>query len=148
LRTLELIENPKADPQPQKGELASPAPKIEPFDAMIDFGFPADRVRNFVRGLSSQPGAYTFFRGKRVKILSCRVHESHDPNLSIEMPPGMILPGKKKLLVRCANSVIEVGTLLPEGKKAMNGVSFLNGVRPQPGECFGGVPEGDKNYQG
>ena len=60
----------------------------------------------------------------------------------------MILPDKKKLLVRCANSIIEVGTLLLEGKKAMDGVSFLNGVRPQPGECFGEVPKGDKNYQG
>jgi len=143
LQTLDLIENPKAEPHPQKEERACPAPKIQPFDAMIDFGLPAERVRHFVRGLSSQPGAYTFFRGKRVKILSCEVHNS--PGQGADAPPGTILPEKRKLLVRCANSVIEVRTLLPEGKKPMDGLSFLNGVKPQPWERFGEIPERGEN---
>jgi methionyl-tRNA formyltransferase len=135
LRTLDLVENGKTGSQPQKEELATPAPKIQPFDAMIDFGLPAERVRNFVRGLSSQPGAYTFFRGKRVKILSCEVHNSS----GADVPPGTILDNKKMLLVRCANLVIEIRTLVPEGKKPMDGLSFLNGVKPQPWERFGEI---------
>ena len=110
---------------------------------MIDFGLPAERVRNFVRGLSSRPGAYTFFRGKRLIILSCEAHNSP----GADVPPGTILDNKKKLLVRCANSVIEVRTLLPEGKKPMDGLSFLNGVKPQPEERFGEIPERGEDYK-
>lgn len=145
LRTLDVIENGKIRPQPQNEELSTPAPKIQPFDAMIDFGFPAEKVRNFVRGLSSQPGAYTFFRGKRVKILSCEVHESDIPAPEVKIPPGTILQDKKNLLVQCANSIIEVCTLLPQGKRPMDGLSFLNGVKPELGECFGKVPERYEN---
>ncbi len=137
LRILDLIDSRKAECQPQKEELACPAPKIRPFDAMIDFGLPAQRVRDFVRGLSSQPGAYTFFRGKRVKILSCEVYSG--PSLNAQ--PGTILDNRKKLLVRCADSVIEVCTLVLEGKKPIAGESFLNGVKPRPRERFGEIYE-------
>ncbi len=137
LKTLELIEKGEFSPWPQQEEQATPAPKITPVDAMIDFGFPAERIRNFVRGLSSQPGAYTYFRGGKVKILACAVHHPSSQLPGTAVRPGTILANKKKLLVYCANSIIEVLTLLPEGRRQMDGISFLNGFKPKPGECFG-----------
>lgn len=143
LKTLDLIEKGRVSPRPQQEEQATPAPKITPSDAMIDFGFPAERVKNFVRGLSSQPGAYTFFRGKKIKILACSVHYSSGQAPGAAARPGTILEDKRALLVHCAESIVEVLTLLPEGKRQMDGVSFLNGFKPKPGECFGEIPQGD-----
>jgi methionyl-tRNA formyltransferase len=134
LDTIDLIGKGDFTPRRQDDGLATPAPKITPEDALIDFGFPAENVKNFVRGLSTRPGAYTFFRGKKVKILKCKpVLFEVDPGGR----PGTVLPDRKHLLVRCADSAVEIESLVPEGRKRMDGVSFLNGFRVQPGEIFG-----------
>jgi methionyl-tRNA formyltransferase len=142
LRTIELIETNQVRPQQQQEEMATPAPKITPEDAMIDFGFPAERVKNFVRGLAAVPGAYTFFRGMKVKILACRVHQDKGNIQGKSIRLGTILENKRMLLVQCADSVIEVLTVLPEGKRMMDGVSFLNGFKPKTNESFGALPQG------
>lgn len=139
LRTLDLIEQPDFEPQVQKDQLATPAPKLTPEGAMIDFGFPAEKVNNFVRGLSSRPGACTTFRDMKVKILAGqRVGTTVTENIR----PGSVLADKKRLLIQCAGSVIEIRSLIPQGKKEMDGRSFINGFRPEPGELFGEVTSG------
>jgi methionyl-tRNA formyltransferase len=134
LKTLELLEQGKATPVPQDDSRASRAPKLTSEDALIDWGFPARQVTNFVRGLSSKPGAYTLFRGRKVKILGC---EPTDREISPDTRPGSILPVKKDLQVACAGSAVRITRIVPEGKKEMDGLSFINGFQPQPGEIFG-----------
>jgi methionyl-tRNA formyltransferase len=141
LKTLDLIERPDFEPRNQDDSKATPAPKIKPFDALIDFGFPANRVHNFVRGLSSNPGAYTWFRGKKIKVLGGRV--ASETGVATARP-GSVIQNRKKLLIQCANSAIEITSLLPEGKKLMDGGSFVNGFRPEAGELFGEIPPGGK----
>jgi len=141
LKTLELIEQPDFVPQAQLDAEATPAPKISPFDAMIDFGFPADRVRDFIRGLSTRPGAYSLFRGRKLKVLAGEVDGAAAP---ADLRPGTIITDKRRLLVQCSRSVIELLEVLPEGKKLMDGRSFINGLRPQPGELIGKITNGGK----
>jgi methionyl-tRNA formyltransferase len=141
VETLDLIEANRAKPVPQDDSEASGAPKLTPADGHIDFGFPAELVCNFVRGLSSKPGAYTHFRGKQLKILGCR------PADDIELPdhyhPGRIVPDKKRLLAACARSVVELTRVVPQGKKEMDGPSFRNGFRPTPADVFGLTVQGE-----
>ena len=138
LKTLDMIEAGKSQLAPQNDHKATPAPKITPFDAMIDFGFPAEKVRNFVRGMSTKPGAHTFFRGRKVKIYRCAVDDQAGP---ADTRPGSVLPDNKRLIVQCDSSAIEVQRLVPEGKKEMDGRSFVNGFRPRAGELFGEVSQ-------
>jgi len=135
LRSLDLIESGNVEPVAQNDDEATPAPKILGDEAMIDFGFPAERVKDFVRGLSTRPGAYTFFRAKKTKLLAARVSDLQDNTLA----PGAVIADRRRLLIQCANSAVEVLTILPEGKKPMDGVSFKNGFRPQTGEIFGKI---------
>lgn len=137
LRSLDRLADNNFVPIRQDNTEATPAPKITPENAMIDFGFPAGHVRNFIRGLSSVPGAYTWFRDCKVKFLDSDIYDG-DTNPGAR--PGTIIPHRKKLLVQCADSALEVRQLLPQGKKAMDGGSFINGFRPNDGECFGEVP--------
>lgn len=139
LDTISLIASGKARPISQDNSLASAAPKLTPFDAMIDFGFPAEHVHNFIRGMSSRPGAYTYFRGQKLKILEAKQTEFTDPEIT---RPGAILKNRKQLIVRCAHSAIELTSVVPQGKKPMDGVSFLNGFKPERGEILGEVPQG------
>ncbi len=134
LETIDRLESGTFRPVPQEDSLATPAPRITAEDAMIDFGFPATNVRNFVRGLSTVPGAYTWFRGDKVKILACKLDDTTPP---AGTRPGSVLVSRKRLVVACAKSAIEITSIVPEGKRAMDGVSFLNGFRPEPGEIFG-----------
>lgn len=140
IETLDRIEAGDVTPVPQTDAAASAAPKLTPEDGLIDFGFPAVKVVNFIRGLSSKPGAYTWFRGKTVKILGARLCEEPvespaDQDKSIR--PGTILTDRKRLLVACARSAVEITRLVPAGKKEMDGQSFINGMRPEAGEVMG-----------
>lgn len=134
LQTLSLVESGDFHPEEQDSAEATRAPKIGPFDAMIDFGFPARNVRNFVRGMATKPGAYTYYRGKKLKIYACAEKTSPEGR---ETRPGTIIGTKKGLIVQCDNSAIEILRLVPDGKKEMDGVSFVNGFRVQVGELLG-----------
>lgn len=137
LNTVDLIESGQVEPLAQHDDRATEAPKITPAITEISFEQPAEQVRNFVRGLSSQPGAGTSFRGDRVKILACRVVDCEQN----EAEPGSVLPDRKRLLVKCSEQAVEVLSLVPQGKKQMDGSAFVNGFRPKKGEPFGRTPE-------
>jgi methionyl-tRNA formyltransferase len=133
LETLDMIEAGKSKPIMQDDSKASRAPKISPFDAMIDWGFPADKVRNFVRGMATKPGAYTYFRGSRLKVHACAVAGN-----SVEpLRPGTILADKKRLLIQCDRSAVELLKVVPEGRGEIDGRSFINGFHPRPDEVLG-----------
>ncbi len=115
-------------PQPPEGTLA---PKIAEEHTRIDWTADARAIHNLVRGLAPVPGAYTTFRGKRVKI-----HRTKPLPGAAGAVPGEILPHRKRLLVATGAGVLEVLSLTPAGRKEIRGADFLNGYRPRPGERF------------
>ncbi len=134
LQTLDLISSGPGEPIPQSDSGASPAPKIEPADAAIDFDQPAEAVAAFIRGMATRPGAYTQFRGQKFKVQMAMASNDATPTGSVS---GAIVSHKKKLLIQCRSGVVELTRVVPAGKKEMDGISFLNGFRPQAGESFG-----------
>lgn len=134
IRTIDLVESGQVKLMKQDEKQASPAPKLTPENCQVDFGFPAENVHNFIRGLSTTPGAYTYFREQKIKLYKSCLPENPVANAA---DSGSILPDKTRLLVKCAKSAIELLEVVPEGRKAMDGRSFINGFRPQEGEMFG-----------
>lgn len=134
LRTLDMIESGEREAVPQDDSLATPAPKIRPEDALIRFDRPADEVHNFIRGLSTKPGAFTTVRGQRIKFHASRPWEGA---VEGSHTPGAIVRSKKHLLVMCQDQPVEILRVVPQGKKEMDGVAFKNGFRPEPDERFG-----------
>jgi methionyl-tRNA formyltransferase len=133
LETLDLIASGESRPIAQDNTAATPAPKIQPEDALIEFDQPAPRVAAFIRGMATKPGAYTFFRGQMLKVHFARVSElPADSAMSV----GSILPDRKALRVVCRDGAIELTKVVPAGRKEMDGVSFINGFRPVAGESF------------
>lgn len=110
-------------PQPQDDAAATYAPKITTEDARIDWSADARSIRDLVRALDPQPGAWTTLDGQRIKVL--KVHEVGAPALS----PGEIAAADG-LLVGTRSRPLALDQIQPATKKAMSGADFVRGMRP------------------
>ncbi|MBO0949611.1 methionyl-tRNA formyltransferase [Fibrella sp. HMF5405] len=110
-------------PQPNADDL-KPAPKLHRETTEINWNQPAVNVRNFVRGLSPYPAAWTMLNGKFYKIYSVSV-ANESP---FDAEPGQAYTDHKtKLLVRAADEWLMVNELQAEGKRRMLVSDFLRG---------------------
>lgn len=132
VETLRLIQNDGVHVEPQDDSLATPAPKVQTADAVVNWDSDALSVHNHIRGYSPIPGAWSKFRSSRVKFFRSSVtDESAGGNV-----PGTILSGDDHLFVQCGPGTVRIVELQVEGKKRMSGTDFLRGYRPEPGEVF------------
>ncbi|TDQ52562.1 methionyl-tRNA formyltransferase [Actinorugispora endophytica] len=132
VRTLDGIAKGDLDPRPQSPDGLSYAAKLNPEDARVDFSAPAMRVDRLVRACTPAPGAWTVFRGARLKLGPVRP-VSDAPAL----PPGRLEVGKKHVLVGTATHPVRLGDVQPQGKRPMPAVDWARGVRPAPDESLG-----------
>jgi methionyl-tRNA formyltransferase len=129
LETLDMIEKPGFSPKKQDVSLATPAPKIKPEDCLIDWAGDDRQVHNHIRAFSEKPGAFCFLDNMKIKILgSLRETQEALPDLE----PGEMCVDGKKLYVGTGQNPLQLTTLQPEGKRAMDAASFINGYRIKP----------------
>jgi len=118
---------------PQHTDGVTYANKNSNEDAKIDWNKPASVLHNLIRGFSPIPGAFTFIRGKRLKILKASVSDD-----KIQNKPGTILlTDKRKLEVGCGTGILSLLEVQPEGKRRMNVEEFLAGNRLSKGDVLG-----------
>jgi len=123
-------------PRPQEEESATYADPIRKPDLLIDWTHTALNVHNQVRALSPRPGAYTGFRGKRVKILRTLPRE----DIQRDRPGMLEVPEKDVILAGTGKGALQLEEIQPEGKKAMSAGEFLRGYRLLPSESFDEPP--------
>lgn len=112
------------DAVPQEGE-PTYAAKLEPSDLLLDWERPAVELHRLVR----VGGAWTTFRGRRLKVLRARVTEARD---------GTSIPGTiDGTTVAAGQSALELVEVQPEGRAAQSATSWRNGARPASGERLG-----------
>jgi methionyl-tRNA formyltransferase len=130
--TLDGIEAGDLEAVPQPGEGVSLAPKITVEDARVRWDRPALAVDRQIRGCTPAPGAWTTFRGERLKLLPVTP--------VVEGPaaaPGEIVPGRRTVQVGTATGPVELGTVQPHGRKPMAAADWARGVRIEAGEKLG-----------
>ncbi|BFV55720.1 methionyl-tRNA formyltransferase [Kitasatospora sp. CMC57] len=132
--TMDGIEDGVLQAVPQPTEGITLAPKINVEDARVEWAHPALRIDRLVRGCAPAPGAWTTFRGERLK-LSGAVKLLTD---SAELAPGeLAVVGKNSVRVGTGSHEIELGEVQPQGKKPMRAADWARGVRIEPGELLG-----------
>ena len=131
--TMDGIEDGTLEPRPQPGDGVSLAPKISVEDARIDWTAPALRVDRVVRGCAPAPGAWTLFRGERLKLGTVRLAAGRS-----ELAPGEIAVAKNTVRVGTGSHEIELGEVQPQGKKRMAAGDWARGSRLEAGERLGG----------
>ena len=125
LKTVEAIEAGQYPrlPQPEEAEL-KPAPKLHRETTEINWNQPATAIRNFVRGLSPFPAAWTVINGKFYKIFAISL-TSENP---VAAEPGHVFSDHKtRLLVCAADGWLSITELQAEGKRRMAIGDFLRG---------------------
>jgi methionyl-tRNA formyltransferase len=119
-------------PKPQDDGAASYAAPLSKQELKIDWSLDRNAIRNKIRALSPSPGAYTYWRGKRIKLLRAELDET-----DLASNPGCVnVLGKKLLYAGTGSGPIRIEILQPEGRKAMSSAEFIRGYRPLPGEAF------------
>lgn len=117
---------------PQDRHAGSYAKKLRKEDGGVDWTLPAVTVWNHARAVTPWPGATTTFRGKRMQIVRARVGEG-----GAAAPPGTLLGSDQDgLRVACADGVLLVTRLKPEGRAELDAAEWTRGARPLPGDRF------------
>ncbi|CCK31494.1 Methionyl-tRNA formyltransferase [Streptomyces davaonensis JCM 4913] len=122
--TMDGIEDGSLKAVPQPGEGISQAPKVNVEDAHIDWNAPALRVDRVVRGCTPAPGAWTVFRGERLKLI--QVQPVPDRT---ELAPGALAVGKNSVHVGTGSYAVELLWVQAQGKKPMRAADWARGVR-------------------
>ena len=136
--TLDGLETGALQAVPQPTDGISLAPKLTVDDARIDWTHPALAIDRRIRGCTPSPGAWTTWRGQRLKVgplegLASAGDETPGP------APGKVLVGDGGVQVGTGSRPVVLGSVQPAGKKAMPAADWARGARPQDGERFDDV---------
>ena len=143
--TIDALESGELQAVPQPAEGISLAPKISVQDARIRWEEPALAVDRHVRACAPSPGAWTMFRGERLKIHPVTLVPDNpapeSPALGVHATeaglPGEITATKRAVQVATGSGLVQLGMVQPHGKKPMAATDWARGVRNEPGEVLG-----------
>lgn len=126
LKTVQAIQSEKynAVAQPENGEIRH-APKIFKETCEINWDKTTEEIRNFVRGLSPYPGAWTIMEQKNFKVFRASAAEHADAGN--KKPGEYITDNKNYLYVKTRDGWISIDEWQPEGKKRMAIPDFFRG---------------------
>ncbi len=129
--TMDGIEDGTLEARPQPAEGVSVAGKITVDDARVDWAAPAVRVDRLVRACTPAPGAWTTFRGERLKLGPV------EPAGASSLGPGELVAGRGGVSVGTGSAAVVLGSVQPPGKRPMPAADWARGARPQPGDRLG-----------
>lgn len=124
VRAIEAGEYPRI-PQPAATDLKA-APKLHRETCEVNWNQPAGVVRNFVRGLSPYPTAWTTLNDRFYKLHKISLA---DNKLGTFSPGTIDTDNKKYIHIAVADGWISIEELQAEGKRRMTVEEFLRGNR-------------------
>jgi methionyl-tRNA formyltransferase len=134
VRSLRSMAEEPVYERPQNSAEATYAPKIEGETGLVDWAEPAEKVSALVRALDPKPGAYTLWRGRKMKLFSSTV---------IDTTPDRVVPGRVRglreacLVVESGQGSVGIREMQVPGKKRLPAVEFLRGVPIPQGSTLG-----------
>jgi len=133
VKTLEMIDSlPRLAQDPRGVTLA---PRLQKDQGRIEWAKDALLVDRMVRAFSPWPGAFTFWRGRRI-IIHAGGPAASPPQTAV---PGTVLGVQKRgLLIACGSgSAYLVERLQRENRTEMAAAEFLRGTRVSIGDRLG-----------
>ncbi len=120
-------------PQPQASEKVSYVKMFEKKDGLINWGKPATEIERLVRAFASWPSAWTWIKGKQMKILSV----NQEPLNLNTYKPGKTFIYNNCLAVQCGTDALLIKKLKMEGKNEISGEDFVRGYKDLLGAILG-----------
>tara|TARA_B100000949_G_scaffold33920_1_gene27472 strand:- start:862 stop:1791 length:930 start_codon:yes stop_codon:yes gene_type:complete len=133
IKTLDALAQNKIKPIKQDGDKATFAPKISVQDCKINWNNPALMIHNQIRAFSPKPGAFTFYKNKRVKLFGSKVLQNlHNARLL----PGEIEHTNSFFKIGTGTEPIQITNIQIEGKKKLPVDQFILGFPKILGGIF------------
>ena len=134
--TMDGIESGALEARPQATGGVSYAAKLTTDDARVDWSAPALRVDRLIRACTPAPGAWTTFRGERLKLGPVRVatgavsaRPTHPDDLPARpLEPGTLRATKRAVLAGTGSHPVALGDVQPPGKRRMTATEWARGV--------------------
>ena len=112
------------EPKEQDHSKATYTKKITKEDGHINWAEPAEIIERKIRALNPWPGTYSFWNGKRIKILESQLRSDFNQKWT---KSGFVHRQNSGLGITCKDGAILVKKLQMEGKKIQSATEFLNG---------------------
>ena len=133
--SLDAIEDGTARPRPQPATGVSLAPRLTVAEAQLDWSAGAVVLDRLIRGCTPSPGAWTTFRGQRLKVhQAAPVTGGTAPG---DAAPGVVLATKQAVYAGTGDGLLQLLTVQPHGKKPMRAGDWARGARIGPQEMVG-----------
>lgn len=135
VEALPLLEAGKLTPVKQDESKATHVKMISKTQGIINWAEESVVIERKIRGLNSWPSAYTYYKGKQLKIWDADVVSLP---VEDEVKPGTVVAvDKESITVRTGDGQLAIRQLQLEGKKRMSTHDFLLGCQMQVGELLG-----------
>jgi methionyl-tRNA formyltransferase len=134
-----LIKEGRAPRMVQDEGAATYEPLCNDRVARIDWEKSATEVHNLIRGCDPQPGAYSFYRGKKVRFLETRLVETAR---SDARPGEFLATDEDGLIVAARGGALRIGKVRTEAGK-QDAIAFAAEIGLKPGETFTADGQGD-----
>ena len=133
IKTLDALAQNKIKPIKQDGDKATFSPKISVQDCKINWSNTALMIHNQIRAFSPKPGAFTFYKNKRVKLFGSKVLQNlHNARLL----PGEIEHTNSFFKIGTGTEPIQITNIQIEGKKKLPVDQFILGFPKITGGIF------------
>ena len=125
LATLRHIATGTATPEVQDEEQVTYAEKLSKEEARLDWSLPAAQLERCIRAFNPWPMSYFVIDDQPVKVWKASVI-----NTPAKAEPGTIIEANKQgIQIATAEGILNLESLQPAGKKAMNTQDLLNSRR-------------------
>jgi methionyl-tRNA formyltransferase len=133
VEAVELIKKGKAPRIPQDESKATYEPPCDDKVAFVDFEKSINDIYNLIRGCDPQPGAYTIFKGKKIRFYDAKMTAS-----TTDKKPGEIVAIEEGgLQIAAKGGTIKVGKLRVDKGEKTGPVEFAQSVDLKVGERLG-----------
>lgn len=118
---------------PQPDEEATYAPMIKKEIGKIDWSKGAKDIHNLVRGTDPWPGAYTFYKGERMRVWKTVVEDGRT-----DKAPGTIIKaGKEGITASTGDGTVKIVEVQFDSCKRMHVGEYIRGHAIDEGEILG-----------
>lgn len=129
VEVLDGIEAGTAQAVPQPADGVTHAPKVTVEDAHVRWSDPAPAVDRRIRACTPAPGAWTTFRGERLKLGPVVVLANATP-----LGPAELRVQGDQVHAGTGTMPVALGEVQPAGKRPMPAAEWARGARLGPGE--------------
>jgi methionyl-tRNA formyltransferase len=133
VESIELIKKGKAPRIPQDESQATYEGLCTEEKAVINWLQPANKIYNLIRGTNPQPGAITYFQGKRFKIFDSELLTGVSEGLPGEIT-GITGQG---IRVSASDGIILIKRVQPEGSAKIGAAEFAEQLGLKVGDRLG-----------